>query len=29
MANDQTVLSTAIGNYRHTQALKSGRITSD
>jgi 4,5-dihydroxyphthalate decarboxylase len=29
MTNDQTVLSTAIGNYRHTEALKSGRITSD
>src|SRR3954453_22421729 len=29
MTNDQTVLSTAIGNYRHTEALKSGRIASD
>jgi 4,5-dihydroxyphthalate decarboxylase len=29
MANDQPVLSTAIGTYRHTQALKSGQITSD
>jgi 4,5-dihydroxyphthalate decarboxylase len=29
MTDEQTVLSTAIGNYRHTEALKSGRITSD
>jgi 4,5-dihydroxyphthalate decarboxylase len=29
MANDQPVLSTAIGTYRHTQALKSGQVTSD
>ena len=29
MTNDQPVLSAAIGNYRHTEALKSGRIASD
>src|SRR3954451_20095368 len=29
MTTNQPVLSTAIGNYRHTEALKSGRITSD
>jgi 4,5-dihydroxyphthalate decarboxylase len=29
MTNDQPVLSTAIGNYRHTQALKSGQVTLD
>jgi len=29
MTDEQTVLSTAIGNYRHTEPLKSGRIASD
>src|SRR5688572_12465807 len=29
MINDQPVLSTAIGSYGHTEALKSGRIASD
>jgi 4,5-dihydroxyphthalate decarboxylase len=29
MTNDQPVLSAAIGNYSHTEALKSGQIASD